>query len=380
MARVSHHACAMVLLISSVIVHVGHARQLRKGKPLDHRIHVVGRHRVVPEGVQFDYAGVTISATVTGVSTLHAVMSRSGTGRNQFVVWCDGQRVRSPESAASLTTEDWLENTTVKVELCSGLDRNMAHTVRFTKNTEAGQPGEQHVDTMAPQYVTFMGFDGALLHPEPYPERKIEFFGDSQTNGFCILGVTGETVIGGPNLGSEAESVIDAWPSLVCDKLQAQCNVVAWSGLGMSKNFEGGSVTMRHIWSRSVASVGSPESNWDFQSWVPDVVVVNLGTNDWKSNNYTDTYIDWLIGASDEYGAKTSFILACGPMVWPGLCHDVKWVVMEGQRRGVNVEFLDLTSSSIIFQDKYCTHPNVADNQDMAQKVLTSINAMLDWH
>eukprot|EP00966_Prymnesium_polylepis_P243765 5637452-Prymnesium_polylepis.1 len=102
---------------------------------------------------------------------------------------------------------------------------------------------------------------------------------------------------------------------------------MAWSGIGMAENCCPGDTIAPDIWKRTLATVdsddphGTPASNlWNFSSWTPDAVVINLGTNDNLYNRpellptYNSTYLQLVLNAGKSYGKQTAFFLACGPM------------------------------------------------------------------
>lgn len=108
--------------------------------------------------------------------------------------------------------------------------------------------------------------------PPPLPTRKIEFLGDSITAGFCN---ECESVVADAN----REAYGATWDFQIGELLGAQVHTAAWSGLGMVHNCCGGNTTMPSIFSRALATVNT-DNTWSWSSWVPDALVVNLGTND----------------------------------------------------------------------------------------------------
>jgi hypothetical protein len=136
---------------------------------------------------------------------------------------------------------------------------------------------------------------------------------------------------GGSPGGVDAESFAHSWAHLICDTLGAECHNQAWSGYGMVMNCCGGATLMSDVWKRTLATVtsadpasdphGTAASNaWEFKSWKPDGVVINLGTNDQLGGRpqlvpaYNATYLALVEDAAAAYGAGTTFFLACGPM------------------------------------------------------------------
>jgi hypothetical protein len=143
--------------------------------------------------------------------------------------------------------------------------------------------------TPIPNYVTFHGLNirplsvsaesgntVRTLASPPLHTRKIEFLGDSITAGFCN---ECHSTVRDANM----EAYGATWCFRIGDTLSAQVHTTAWSGLGLVHNCCGGNTTMPAIFTRTLASVNN-DNSWDWKSWVPDALVVNLGTNDGGSS------------------------------------------------------------------------------------------------
>jgi lysophospholipase L1-like esterase len=199
----------------------------------------------------------------------------------------------------------------------TGLDPNTPHEVTIYKNTEA-QKGS----------VLFKGFDikqGERL-PPVRRARRMEFIGDSITCGYgdeganatCPFEVklrdatnqSGE-VIKKPNgdpyviTMPVTENQYLAYGSIAARALDADAVTVCWSGKGAYKNYKDrfiratdgsvipdpdNAIAVPGLWeTRSVGSDGNPDLKWDFSkeppAEVPDVVVINLGTNDFARDS-----------------------------------------------------------------------------------------------
>jgi len=114
--------------------------------------------------------------------------------------------------------------------------------------------------------------DGVARVPRP-PLRKLELVGDSITTGY---GVEADS----PNVPFSAATQNHGctYGALAARALACESSTVAWSGKGVVCNYHRDEPeTMLDLYERVLP--GDPASRWTF-SWVPDVVVVNLGTND----------------------------------------------------------------------------------------------------
>jgi lysophospholipase L1-like esterase len=299
---------------------------------------------------------------------------------SDFAVFVDGKLAKctshlAPNEFSSFTTLGAGNNTVVRYVIA--LEDSKQHQVNLFKLTEAAF-NERNISQ---NYLTFSGFElmgnaASALPGPPLPSRKLEFIGDSITAGFCNLcHQTNATD------GVTLESGALAWPAKICDALDAQCHKTAWSGFGVVRNCCGGDTLMPEIYQRTLATV--EQSRWDFSSWIPDAVIVNLGTNDHLPNepapvdeNFVAAYTDMIETAATRYGKNsTHFFLACGPMS-EAYCNEVKNVLSNVASVGIHASFLDQRG---LIQNACCGHPSVADDERIARKSAAFIKKTLQW-
>lgn len=141
------------------------------------------------------------------------------------------------------------------------------HTVELFKRTEG------YVGT-----TSFGGFDfdGALLPPPPAPPRRIEFLGDSASDGYGIESPQPTPCTNTP----ETQNDHLAWPWLVAKTLGADHHNLSYGGRGVYWNYSRSAPDVFGvIYPRTLPDDGS--SAWNFASFSPDVVWIALGGNDW---------------------------------------------------------------------------------------------------
>lgn len=175
-------------------------------------------------------------------------------------------------------------DTAGKVELAAGLDENTIHTIEVYKRTEA------MFGT-----IQFLGFTltegGLFMAPPQHQERKIELIGDSISAGSGNEGKDGD-----PNI-AEHENNSRAYGTLAAQALNAELHTIAVSGIGLTVNYgEERFNTMKDQY--ELLNPLHEEPAWDFTQCIPDVVVINLGTND---NNYA-------IDPSEFVNTYTAFV------------------------------------------------------------------------
>src|SRR5262249_27434716 len=99
--------------------------------------------------------------------------------------------------------------------------------------------------------------------------------------------------------------------------LGAAHSAIAWSGRGLVRNYGGDTKDlMPSLWERTLAT--DPASRWSFGAPPPDVVVVNLGSNDFSVGDPGTPFRDALVAFVGRIRAKyPAALVLCtlGPML-----------------------------------------------------------------
>jgi lysophospholipase L1-like esterase len=226
---------------------------------------------------------------------------------------------------------------------------------------------------------------GQLLAPPARPERRIEIFGDSITAGY---GLDGQ----GPScsMSQDNSNHYLTYGALTARKLSAELHTVAWSGIGMYRNYgqtapAADTLNMPKVYARTMPSV---DGAWDFSQWKPHAVVINLGTNDASSNGdpgtpYRTAYLDFVRGLRQKY-PDTFFVLTIGPMldgtaltaIRTHLQAVIQARASEGDTKMSYLEFPTQTQA-----DGYgCDwHPSPKTNSKMADLLVAELKKQLSW-
>lgn len=158
-----------------------------------------------------------------------------------------------------------------------GMNGQAVKNVRIVKDTQAmsGDPGCR-------LQLHAVKSDGAF-HPVESRPNKIEFIGDSITSGEGAIGAKGEI-----DWIPMWFSAIHNYTHITAEALNADYRVISQSGWGVLTSWDNNPRCNIPDYYEQVcgllageanASLGARERN-DFEVWQPDVVVVNLGTND----------------------------------------------------------------------------------------------------
>ena len=333
--------------------------------PSDSCIQYVGRISFQnPDAPVFTYPGVQINARFEGTSLKMKAKPMSG----YFMVQIDGCE---PYKVSFNAPKDSI------VTLATAL-RNETHEVHITYAIEGYD--------RKPEFWGF-GLDaGCRLLPPPYlPERKIEFIGDSMTCGYGI-----EAGSEKDEYADETENYYYTYAARTARALKAQHVVIARSGIGIYRNYKGPKTGNAHcmprVYDRTLLSVDSVK--WDFTRYTPDVVCVNLGTNDVSTDPYDRTmlenaYRDFYYTLRAKYPeAKIVFLSGCA-MVGNRLEHlqyAMDTVVRQARLKGdVNVFRFDLSSQRGDLGYGAQWHPSLWQHEKMAGELTAYLRGLMKW-
>lgn len=121
-------------------------------------------------------------------------------------------------------------------------------------------------------YSYDLGAHGKLLKPEKLPNRKIEFYGNSITAGHGVDVAEVGKDSGAPELFNNYYT----YGAITARHFNAQQSIIARSGIGIMLSWF--PEIMPEIYDRVDPMDGN--SHWNFSSYEPNVVVVNLFQND----------------------------------------------------------------------------------------------------
>lgn len=264
--------------------------------PADPNIQYMGRiswHK--PLRPSFNFPGIEIRAAFTGTSLKMIARPKSG----YFMVQINDSRAFK---VAFTGEKDSV------VTLAVGLPEGR-HTVRVCYAQEGYKTH--------PEFWGFVLDDGCrLVTPDPLPNRRIEFIGNSIT---CAYGVE-STYEGDPFMFS-TENHFYSFATLVSDALNAQHIAVARSGIGMYRNYAGPSAGSKGDMPDEYAYTLFNNHNytWDFSCYTPDVVCINLGTNDLSTKGYNaqlykQAYRQF-VGTVRSHYPKAKIVMLTGSML-----------------------------------------------------------------
>lgn len=218
-------------------------------------------------GVEFIFQGTELAVTILGDD--YAV---TGTEQARIAVYVDESRVIDD---MVLTPEKTY--TIIPAGQIAGADI-LPHCIRILKLTEAPMSvfGIRQILTD----------DNGMVSPAENRPLKLEFIGDSIT---CGYGVDDEDL--SHAFSTRTEDVTRSYAYLCAKSLNADYSMVSYSGYGVYSGYtEGDERCTDELvppyypfvgFSRGTVN-GKPitMTEWDFARYIPDLIVINLGTND----------------------------------------------------------------------------------------------------
>ncbi|HET7544734.1 MAG TPA: SGNH/GDSL hydrolase family protein [Polyangiaceae bacterium] len=310
-----------------------------------------------PDAPVFAWPGTAIALRFTGTAI---GVTLSDSGSNVFEVVLDGKH-----------TVLALQSGTNKYELGSGLSAG-PHELLLYRRTEASF-----------NETTFNGFDlpSSAYLPLTLPTRRLEVIGDSQSAGYGNEGTY-------PCPFTPAtENHYLTYGALAARAVNAELYTEAWSGIGVIRNYEGGTANvMPDRYPRALPDRAT--STWDFSKFVPDAVLINLGTNDFATGDpgmpFQDAYLKFVTELRGHYPAAR-FFLTLGSMMngdkYTKAIAYLKAVIAARASAGdKNLTLLEFETQDPDADGLGCDyHPSLKTHQKMADKLTAALKADLGW-
>lgn len=289
--------------------------------------------------------GVNCYTTASGIAVnfygtqLKATITSTGISLPRLCVLVDG------ETDCTARMVDLTKTTsTAEYTLVQGLTEGY-HTVYVYKVTEA--------------YMTALAFsalktDGYLMDKPLQKKYQFEVYGDSITAGLHNMkpvGTADPALLETDNMQNGCMT----YAFKTAQAFDADLHVMARSGIGAYSAWgtpnplnTAEEMSMLNMWNRSYVSdvdrFGGTYTNpeWDFSHYKPDLVIINIGTNDvWHNWNET-TY-------------KTALTTLCNNL-FAKYGNDLKIVLVSGMMVTDNTSAMQQVQSSLALQDKAIIH------------------------
>jgi len=332
----------------------------------DARIQYVGRvNKQQPDVIKFTYPGVQIIAGFEGTSVRMVAKPKSAF----YVAQIDDQE---PFKVDFFNQEDSV------LLLAEGLSEGK-HTVKLMHITEGYD--------LKPEFYGFILDPGKDLTEAPVlPQRKIEFIGNSITCGYGV-----EATEATDPFNYYTENHYLSFAALTAKALEAQHLVVARSGIGIFRNYNGPydgkpETAMPALY--KYTNYNDTTEVWDYRQYTPDVVCINLGTNDTSAGKYNkiklrEAYIAFLQTLRNRY-PQAKIVLMSGCMLTGQRMQDVEdaqnAAVAELNKKGDNEVYrftFPAQDGSLGYGANY--HPSIQQQAKMASELTPFLRELLGW-
>ncbi len=334
--------------------------------PTDKNIQYVGRicfdH---PDRPRFTFPGVQINARFTGTSLKMMAKPRSG----YFMAQIDESE---PFKVAFMGERDSV------VTLATALPKG-DHTLRLMYVIEGYD--------LKPDFRGFILDCGAhLLPPPPLPSKTIEFIGNSITCGYG-----NESVEPSDHFEYETENHYLSYAQLTARNLQATAYVVARSGIGVYRCYGGpkeGTPENVMTTEYEYTNLYDRSEKWDFSRFQPQVVCINLGTNDLSTNNYDVTLLKAaykrFLRQVRGHNPKAKIVFLCGSMLNGkelDIARQTMNEVVDEAHQGGDAEVYRFDFTPANGSQKYGAdwHPSVWQHQLMAAELTAFLRTLMQW-
>lgn len=324
-------------------------------------------------GVEFDFTGRYLEVELLGDSS-----AREGNEENcaRVAIYLDDVRVEDmvlTKKLNSVTLVDEEEMTQVRV--------------RIVKLSETAQ------SVFAIRPIRLLGEESIV--PTPGKAHTIEFIGDSIT---CGYGVDDE--VASHHFSTTTEDATKAYAYKTAQLLDADYSLVSISGYGIVSGYtdDPSKKSDGQVMGEYYEKLGNSYSGynntifpqligWDFSRFVPEVVVINLGTNDasycgqdeGKRQEYVDGYVAFL-GQVRENNPDAVIVCTLG-LMGQDLCEAMDRAVAKYSEESgdtkVHSVWLPMQDTSLGIAADW--HPTEANHEKAAEKLSAAIRELMGW-
>ena len=235
-----------------------------------------------------------------------------------------------------------------------------------------------------------------LVEAPPFPDRKIEFIGNSITCGYGNEGLDKFE-----HFDYATENHYYSYASIAARNLEAQHWVVARSGIGAYRNYDGPKTGnpescmpvqyeyTGYAWKPELRQETSFLSEkWEFSRYQPDVVCINLGTNDLSTNNYDLNLLKQgykkLLKMVRQHNPMAKIVFLTGSMLYnqelQETCQLLDEVTAEAQAAGdKEVYRFDIPhiDGEVFLGNDW--HPNIYQDEKMANELTAYLRKLMNW-
>lgn len=264
------------------------------------------------------------------------------------------------------------------------------HELQLSKRSEALN-GSSHFISLS------FGAAGVLLAPPVRPTRRLQVIGASNVTGYGIDGISGQC--GGLDGAARYQDANKTYAAELARRFDAELELLAYSGKGLVQNYWRPDTEVMGQLLRRTAPM-DPSSVQAAPSLVPDLVMVDIGGNDFAIGAPNDTPVTTLeqftaayeqMVAAIRHDAPTALIVLMVPPdandTYPA-GRQVRSTIQTALSRVVaarasvqdtRVMVRSAGASSVAEQSACANHPTAALHQRIANEFEPWLRAQLGW-
>ncbi|HPZ28047.1 MAG TPA: hypothetical protein PLB58_07935 [Bacilli bacterium] len=259
-----------------------------------------------------------------------------------------------------------------EVTLAEGIEDDAEHKVTVYKRNESI---DSHIG------VKKIATTGVFIPKVEYRERLIEFIAASSSTGYGNLGAADD---GKTTANSDA---LRAYAFLTAKALNADISIYAASGWGVKFSYWTNPHTLNIFDAYKKVDFFS-DVDWHFGTYFPDVIVMNLGTNDWSYINHAEDPNERnrrMEDFKDQYARFIKFV--------HGLYPDAEIIILYGLMNETNIfdateEIYNEVKATVPKLHLFYTngdgkgssnHPSAASHERIADALTNEIKEIMNW-
>ncbi len=338
-----------------IITETPNAVRLSKNYKNMEYVNVFGRNYYDSEqnSVIMSYGGAGFEVKFCGTELSASFVTRLNSESLYMQVLVDGEQVSYNaqnilEGAIAVKSAS-LRKYTIVENLPYGV-----HTVKVLRRSmyNSGEIGLTDIET-----------DGFLLPAPKKSKLKIDIYGDSITAGYGVCD--------GVGWNSANSNGLLTYGYLLTEKLGAQSNMMGHSGWGVYVS-TGNNLNPETQWYDKIDIIAESNKTWDLEDFIPDLVIINLGTNDasgvtgkYNSAEFISKYKTMIESILEK--SPNAYVLLCYGMMGKNATvdNDIKQVVK--QLNNEKVVYLPLENYGCWNSSGLNGHPTPEGNEKAAE-------------
>lgn len=225
----------------------------------------------------------------------------------------------------------------------------------------------------------------------PKPGRRIEFIGDSITAATNVVRPPGAPSCGDAGYQSDWSQTYEA---LLCHRFSADCSTIAVGGKCVMR--ECGGLQMPDYF-RSTYYQDGGKQTYNFSSWAPDAMFIDLGTNDERvihgnatmAAKFVSEFLAFMHNATRLYAKPDiEFFVSAGPMENNTMPYSQS-IVTEAKAQGLKATFVNMSTACWVARqhgsdnsdwcDGCATHPGIQSHFEMFEAAWPVMAEVMGW-